>query len=337
MRLSISSFDFEGAAHRAPQRAWGKIWAAVALLTLCAVASWEVLWRSQGVRPGLRRTEAFWAQEADRLEAGEGGGVVLLGSSRVMNGLDPEVMEPVIGAPVYNLSISGYDAYDTLRFVAEETGFKGVVVVELWPSRVFSAGYAKRRRENPAIAYYRERELIAPLETWLDREVDRRLVTLHPELGYIPMLSRVLESRFSALPMPFETISARRFGALDAAQSREEARSEGFEAAGEEELVAMIEAYRGPIERLRERGARVVLYHPPLSGEARQAEAQGMPRREGWERFLEQLKIEGLHYEDDEVLARAQSYDGHHLDAREAAKVSQAVASWLSLRYPGGR
>lgn len=331
MRLSISSFEFDSAGRRAPHKPWNKICAVVFVLLVMVIAALEIGWRRLGVLPGLANTSSLWALEVDRLkEEPPGGGVVLIGSSRIQNGLSPTLMEEALrGARVYNLSMSGHDSYGALVFLAEQTEFSGTLVLELWPSNLFWSGQPPRPIPD-FVKFYGERSHGDALETQLDVLVGSRLVLLHPELTMIPVLSRLVASRFKA-PLPLETLDVRRYGALDIRQVNTSRAPHVGAPMSPRELDALIERYKAPITRLRSRGVRVVAYNPPLTGVAREQEEQSLPRDRYWDVFVSRLGVTPLHYADDVGLNSLRCYDGSHLDSASAAAASQYVATFLSV------
>jgi hypothetical protein len=332
VRLSISSFEFDSAGRRAPHKPWVKIGAVVLAALVVVSAALELGWRELGVRPGLANTSSLWALEVDRLkEAAPGSGVVLIGSSRVQSGLDPEVLEGALGGEqVYNLSMSGYGSYGALVFLAEQTDFSGTLIVELWPSRMF---WRELSDETPSfIKFYEERPHSDGLETRLDVWLGSRLVLLHPELTMIPVLSRLVASRFKDVPLPIETLNARRYGSLDVrAANRERAPANGTPMSPGE-LDELVRRYGAPIKRLQARGATVIAYNPPLTGASRAQEEALLPRARYWDVVVPQLGVVPVHYADHEVLESLDCYDGVHLGSREVAIASAYMAELLRAR-----
>src|SRR5579871_2380331 len=66
-----------------PQQPWGRIAFGAVVLFALLLGGWEMYWRSFGATPGTRNTENLWAIQRRRIDAGEGGATVLVGSSRV--------------------------------------------------------------------------------------------------------------------------------------------------------------------------------------------------------------------------------------------------------------
>ena len=79
--------DRPGVAQPVPRRpvpahSWGPIlWGALVLLAVL-LGGWEAYWRGFGVTPSIRNSYGLWAIQRRRIDAGEGGATVLLGSSR---------------------------------------------------------------------------------------------------------------------------------------------------------------------------------------------------------------------------------------------------------------
>src|SRR5512144_980028 len=67
-----------------PAQPWGPILLAAVVLTALLLGGWEMAWRAFGATPGYRNSDGAWAEQRRRIDNGEGGKTVLIGSSRVL-------------------------------------------------------------------------------------------------------------------------------------------------------------------------------------------------------------------------------------------------------------
>src|SRR5215218_7214041 len=76
----VAADDLAEAHREIPDRPWGRIALAVALLTAVLIGGWEVYWRSWSYEAGdIKNSSAIWADQRRRAV---GGAVVLIGTSR---------------------------------------------------------------------------------------------------------------------------------------------------------------------------------------------------------------------------------------------------------------
>ncbi|HYP07684.1 MAG TPA: hypothetical protein VER03_15735 [Bryobacteraceae bacterium] len=89
----------------------------------------EIFWRLAGWGPAINDIELWMATRA-RVN-NDSNAVVLLGSSRVLCGLHPDVLNrELLGYRTYSLAVSGADPMPVLEDLARDTKFRGTVVCE---------------------------------------------------------------------------------------------------------------------------------------------------------------------------------------------------------------
>ncbi len=328
------------AAARLPDLPWRRQTALALLLALVLCGVWEVgLWQ-WGVTPSLRNEPALWAREVRRLRAHKPAtpAVVLLGSSRVQNGVDPALLSQQLDdVAIYNLSISGTDSLHALTYLADETTFAGDVVVELWPMRQLAVVPGSSEKIDVFIRYAREETVAQRFGAWLSMGLDARLRLFHFMLNTVSASKTFAARRH--LMFPLESYDQRRFAPL-AYDRITRARHEELQGAlmpslrrseplAPDALAERVAAFATPIATLRQRGARVLFFHPRLSGAVEAIERERMPRAAYWEPFLAALGAPGLHHEDDAALRVITCPDGAHINHDQVPTQTSALASAL--------
>jgi len=101
---------------------------------------------------------------------------------------------------------------------------------------------------------------------------------------------------------------------------------------------ASLAAYEGETHRLarqvatlRSRGARVYFVVLPKTGLVRALEERQYPRRQFWDRFAAEIGAPAVHFEDVPGLRGFACPDGSHLDFRDQARFTAALARALGL------
>jgi hypothetical protein len=89
------------------------------------------------------------------------------------------------------------------------------------------------------------------------------------------------------------------------------------------------------VERIRERGGRVVFVRYPSTGQVREIERNTAPREGFWERILAETGAPGIHFEDHESLRDFDCPEWSHLTARDAVRFTTALLPLLDGALAG--
>lgn len=321
---------------------------------LCAVCLAAVLlggselgWRRLGFLPSVADTPALWALHRARVDR-DPRALALLGDSQMLLGFSVEVAaERLPDRPVAQLAINGRSPVPVLRDLAEDPDFTGTVVVGVRTEH-FDA-FNLLAGPYPQLAEYHERGRAAPHWPWDDSTVRLRIRTalqsrwalLRSDLGARQLLRTLLET--AALPEPFyTTIRADRsgrgdFSRVDVARKRRQneaivaARKPpgAAERAGWDERVG---EFKTLIERIHDRGGRVVLVRFPTSPQRYESEQRVRPRDQYFDRIADGTPAGAIHFRDVARLARFDPPDSDHLDHLQAVAFTNALLDELEAR-----
>ncbi len=334
-----NSKSFDCAAKRAPDMPWVKVFTLVFLLSIVMLAAVEMGWRALDISPSLVNNEPLWQDQLNQLRDAQQteNSVLLIGSSRIQNGVKPTLLSQELGVDVFNLSISGTSSYDLLDFVANDTVFNGVVIVELWPQHHMIQELSDGRKAKQYINYEEQASFIDPFEFELDRILHENFRLFHPHLNTIELFFHALYSR--EVKYPVESYNVMRYGPLDYKRQSAERMAkltkkyiklaESAEPIVDEDaLMARRQVFLKPIEKIQKRGGRVVFVHTTLSGEMREIEARKFPREKYWNPFVKGLADASLHYQDNEALNSIVCADGVHMGAELVEIQTKAIAQF---------
>ena len=153
--LRLTASDRPGVAQPVPERdipvrPWGSIIFAAFIMFVLLIATWEWYWRDYGVTPSYRNSPGQWAAQRRRIDTGEGDKTVLIGSSRVLFGVQLPVWEKTAGERPIQLSLEGTSSIPVLEDLADDPNFKGRLLIGVAPDLFFS-GFAYR---GDVIPYY---------------------------------------------------------------------------------------------------------------------------------------------------------------------------------------
>ena len=138
-------------ADRAHQGPWGRTWILAVLLVAAALGGLEGLWRGLGHRPSVVDDRDLWAIQRAEVY---GPSLVLVGDSRMQCDVNLDVLRRRLpNYRVVQLAVNGLYPMATLRDLAEDEQFTGVVVCA-----ATAEGFARRRRDRqqPYVDHFHE-------------------------------------------------------------------------------------------------------------------------------------------------------------------------------------
>ena len=225
------------------------------VLAMVWLAGYEVFWRSRGFVPSLTDNEALWCSTR-RLATDDA--VVIIGSSRLQIGLDPAVLSHALdGRPVVQLALNGGNPIPALLNRANDPAFKGVVLLEYMPRRLFTPDTLSVSRTRGFVASCANPSLVAPTEAKLSAQLQQHVVLFASEVQLIALLSYA--SHHHGLPHEqHEIVRADRFTPIHF--------QPGYQAGGTDDiwetplspdaLAARAAEMRVAIDQIRARGGR---------------------------------------------------------------------------------
>src|SRR5690348_16877576 len=136
--IRLTAADRPGVAQPVPEREipaqpWGRIATVALLLALALLAGWEWRWRAFGVTPAIRNSDGLWAMQRRRVDEGEGGATVFLGSSRVLFDVQLKDWERLSGHRPIQLALEGSSPMSMLEDLADDPNFTGTAYVGVTP------------------------------------------------------------------------------------------------------------------------------------------------------------------------------------------------------------
>jgi hypothetical protein len=304
-----------------------------ALFATGALAGYELFWRARGFRPTLTDSDALWCDARRRVSPDA---VVIVGSSRLQTGLDPQVLSRVLGGkPVVQLAIGGANPVPALLDLTDDANFKGTVIFEYMPRRLFTPDLGSTNHTQEFVASCRNPSLVAPIEARLSRELERRLVLLNGELQFVALVSYV--EHHHALPTAsHDTIRDDRFSAIYFPEGQRPAFSpKSWDAAYPgDALVLQMGKLRSAIGKLTARGGRVILYRSPVSHEILDDEEHRFPAAMWFPRAATELGVPSIDYAALPNAPAVDAPDGEHPRSRDVSAITEAVGEAIRAMSP---
>lgn len=312
------------------------------LIGAAVFAAGEASWRLTGFRPAHSDLLAF--DRVYRAARDSSNAVALIGSSRVLCDLDPEILKRELPKwDFYQLAVDGSSALLMLENLARDATFRGHVLCE-FSMADFMGEYPFRGNELHQQLYVqimRRRPFLDFLQTWFFETLSQHsALVAAKDWDFIG----VLRTRLPALVRnPAESGSALypegvhredRFLGLNRrgkdnsraiAWWTQMARSRGKGANGLQRVASWVDA-------IRRRDGDVVFIRMPVSGSLKRMEDEMYPERD---RFIQSLAGSGINIIEsakEPALSGFECSDESHLDADDAGRFSAALARILEDR-----
>jgi hypothetical protein len=336
-----------------PERPWGGIWLGALALALLLIGGWEAHWRSFGVTPSYKNSNAEWAQQRRRIDHGEGNALVLIGSSRTLFDVQLPVWQKLNGERPIQLALEGTSSLPVLQDLAADPKFTGRVLVGV-TSSLFFTGFAYRDdaireapREGPSkrIGNWLSMHLIEPyvafddpdfaLETVIARQPWPVRAGTHPHTSVRKLSNSdadrnthmwsklVTDANYRALARSIWTQSWT--GPLPPTIDTP-AKLRAVEQAQIDQAVAAVKT-------LRARGVQVVFLRAPVIGPYFAFEEHIAPRASTWDQLLARTGASGINFLDYKQLQGYEQPEWSHLSEPAARQFTAALVPLVTRAF----
>ncbi|MDA7964160.1 hypothetical protein [Ruegeria sp.] len=312
------------------------------LLGLGIILALEVWIRALGAVPSFDNSIPRWALVRSELEAdGSEQAVALLGASRVQAGLSHDALrEALPGAQIHNLSFAGRAPYLTLEDLADNSDFRGLVILSFLP--IWLLPDQGRDAQIELVQYYRNYWNSArALETRMGNFINRYMALRSGNYGFGRLLRNL--GRFGK---PVDQPPNARIGE-DRQQYLTLRESEITRRRAQEWAVNMVQIAGGVLEdvdwkhayaelaekvaKIQERGGQVVFVRMPSTGLVNEIESELLPRADYWDRMVASVPgALGLHFEDIPGVEAIELPDYSHLDVAGRDEFTALMAAEIA-------
>ena len=337
MPSSTSNSSTRAAKHLATKR-WPFIWAVTLSVFALLLASWEMAWRCSGFRPSITDDWPIWSSIRRGVNA-DHSVVALVGASRVLVGVNPDVFKDMVGVRAYMLAIDGSEPLPVLEHLAADPEFTGKVICSIPPFWLAGSTLSHGDRTEKWLRKYDNQSVASKIETWLATVLQANLVVRYGGLTPEKIWEKWRKGE-KILP-PYAPMRVDRYRPADYSKTDLEAlrsaRTERTRQMHTESRPLSQDEFRGRVLEIQEavgkisaRGGKVAFVRMPSCGEVREIEEQTMPRHTYWDVFAKQMPAYTLHFEDYPELTRSQCTDGSHLNYDDAQYFTRQLVSILT-------
>jgi len=319
---------------------WPRFLLLAATVYLMILGGWEVAWRYQGFSPSITDDWPIWSQ-IRRQANGDADAVALVGASRIMLGIDPQIFQDAVGGSTHMLAIDGSNPLPVLAELGRDSGFKGNVICSIAPLWLAAEVDSSGDRTAKWLRKYGSQPLSSRLETYFAMEVQAHLVFRYGGLAPVKLWRKW--RRGSPVEPPYAPMRADRYRRADYSlvdlnalrASRVERTRELHDKAvmlQPQDFLQRVKEIEQSVEQIQRRGGAVVFVRFPSCGAVRQIEEETVPRHRYWDVFAGETSAFTLHFADYAELDNFDCMDGSHLNYDDAARFTSKLAALVEQK-----
>lgn len=320
-------------SHRAPDRRWLRTWLEVLVLAGLCLAGIEIAARAAGIQPSYEASPRLWSYWRTQTD---GDPVVVLGTSKSQLGVDPEVLSNALDREVANLAVNGSSPLPFLSDLARDEKFRGLVICEFPFAAIYTDKTSWNAKSQRFLTYHRQQGFTEPLENRVRFFLQGHLALLQPQVEPLNIARQLVRG---AMPEPFyvtmrfDRYQRADYGMVDVPKPVE-ATGDGPELSSDEDVQARVAQVAADVAAIASRGGRVVFVRHISTGASFASEQQYFPRRAFAGAFADATGAPVIEFTDFDGISSIAAPDGVHLDYRDSARYTEALAAALK-RQPG--
>ncbi|HKH61418.1 MAG TPA: hypothetical protein VKA49_11335 [Flavitalea sp.] len=336
------------------------------VLVVAAITSWELYLRGKGIDIAYDDEAPLWSDKRAMVYEPTDKSTVFIGSSRIKFDLDVDTWEKMTGDHAILLALEGSNPLPILHDLANDEKFKGKLIVDVTEPLCFIPLRYFQVRPETNIKYYHDRTPAQRASFSLNYFLESRFVfldkmnfSLGAQLDKLKIENRPGVYLSPEFPMDFSRVQfsrqckmTDRFVADTNLQNQVKAVWASLriapkgppppEAQINAGIQATIQSIKNDVTRIRARGGQIVFVRTPASGPLKMGEEMGFPRKNYWDRILNETGSVGIHYLDYPSLDHFVCPEFSHLSPKDAGVFTQHLIrilneemGWKFPKLPG--
>jgi hypothetical protein len=325
------------------------------IISLVAMASWEIHLRHQGITFSYDDNEALWAHNRGMVYEPSDESTVFIGSSRIKFDLDIPTWQNITGNHVIQLANVGSDPVPYLMDFADDKNFKGILVADVTEELFFSDFSPEDVARDKNINYFKK---ITPTQRFsfqvnhiLESQfvfLDQDNYSINAMLDRLPIPPRSGVFLFPLFPADFDRTSFTRQSSMTpkfvvdtTLQNMVKAnwvflgRAMMGPPPSPGKLDSFVNMIKVATDKIKSRGGQVLFLRTPSSGPMLENEKKGFAKVQYWDKLLSVTGCPGVFYADYPTLSNFVCPEWSHLkpdDAviftKELIKILQKDKGW---------
>jgi hypothetical protein len=327
MLLSTSNSN-----ERIPEAPWAKIWSVAIVTIVFSVLIWNISWSLRGAYPAPKDTPQFWQQHRNVIKPNDKNVHILIGSSRILAGIDQDVFREELNVSPVQLGVNGLSSYSTLEHFANDVNFRGTIIAE-----ISELGFSKEEYKERGLnlwTNFNERKYSWSAYIYHKQHFFSYVIAT-PNLG--ETIPEMLRNTFSSdglkrnvnmqsdrsTPYYRKFIDKGRNLSIKKRNIREIQDLETDDQNYQEIFLESINKMEEFVIKINARGGKVIFVKFPISGELKIEDKKAFPREKFWNVFARQTAARTINFEDYPSLAKFTCIDGSHLAAEDMTEFTK--------------
>jgi len=326
---------------------------ALGLVTVFTLA-WELFWRCQGFAISYNDDESLWANNRKKIYDSSPARPVIIGSSRIKFDLDLDTWQNITGEKPIQLSLEGTTPRPILIDIANDTAFKGTLIVGVTEALFFQPSPSFfETQANKRLAFYPHWSISSQISFQVNKVLESTFVFLQENtfalnalLKRLPIKSREgvfvppnFPLKFTYNRLDGQTYMTPDFVKDTAMQAEVKGvwtklvlKNPRLTAPEGDAKTKIIESVKECVDKIRNRGGQVVFVREPSSGPYHEFENKLFPRELFWDELLKKTETQGIYYSDYTELAQFTCLDWSHLRPKDATVFTQNLIPILEQK-----
>ena len=322
----------------------------VIVIVAAFLVSWEGFWRVKGFSPTYNDDKALWAHKRSRAYTDPHEATIFVGSSRIKFDLDIPTWQSITGEEAVQLSLVGTSPILLIEDLANDELFRGKIVIDVTEPLFFSQNPGFHKSAIEATGYYKSQTMSEQLSSLLNLGLESQLTFLEERRFSLNTLLNDLELpnrpgvfSFPSFPKGFEwTTEDRQTYMSDLFLNDSNAikrqtniwlsliMGDKTPPLAGEGLQAVFARVKTAVDKIRERGGKVIFVRTPSSGVMGDGEQKFFPREQYWDAMLNYVRADGIHFLDYEETRSLICPEWSHLSRKQAEGYTKHLAKVLN-------
>ncbi len=313
-------------------------------LTTVLISAWEVFWRSHGYTSTVNNTLALWASQRGRIKHTSEETAVVIGSSRVLFGLNLATFSNKVGGekPIQLASMKTSPIV-VLRDLANDRKFSHFTIIGVTPASFFLGDSDSLE----LISYYKNQTLNQIIDHKLAIQLEKRFAFMDENLS----IGSLVLNKF--IQKEQENLSPPKLASFDESRQaymwKKLERDMNYKTKVRQiwndylkrnsSLLLSVESDKRIrevsilVEKIKSKGGMVVFVRLPSKRKFLKWETENFPRNMYWDKLIRTTNSPGYHFDDFFDASDFDVPDNSHLSRRDAEEFSDGFSLFVKPLY----
>jgi hypothetical protein len=320
------------------------------ILVSTTFISWELHLRSQGRGLSYDDGGSLWSDKRKQVYEDIDKATVFIGSSRIKYDLDIHTWQNITGDHVIQLANVGSSPRLILDNLAEDTNFKGKLVIDVTEFLFFTQAPYVDKTPSENLDYYKKETPAQKFSFALNQVLESNLYLLDKEeyslnalLSGLKIPNRTDVYEFPDFPAGFTPVTFDRqsymtdrlvndtnlLNKVTAVWGMLGKMAEKMPPMSDAAIDGIMMSVKAACDKIRARGGQIIFVRTPSSGPLLAMERMAFPREKFWNRLLAVTGCQGIHFEDYPPIAKFECPEFSHLSVTQAVSFTKAFITIL--------